>query len=225
MRHVATEEGERHTAVPELQRVRFVPPLRGSHESLVRQNEKNEAEGLARIEDKAQLRELEANRKLVLLPASAALVVNPNLPADRRYCRPWTAKFLADLARAHYARFHRPMQVNSAVRTVDYQRALLLVNGNAAPASGDIASPHLTGAAVDIGKHGLSFSEIAWMRSWLLPLQTAGKIDVEEEFYQACFHITVYRNYVPAQKTPKVAPRETAHRRHGTETLLAEGVQ
>jgi len=24
-----------------------------------------------------------------------------------------------------------------------------------------------------------------------------GKIDVEEEFQQACFHISVYRNYVP----------------------------
>jgi len=26
----------------------------------------------------------------------------------------------------------------------------------------------------------------------------AGKIDVEEEFRQACFHISVYKNYVPA---------------------------
>jgi len=31
------------------------------------------------------------------------------------------------------------------------------------------------------------------MRAYLLPLQTAGKIDVEEEFYQSCFHITVYK--------------------------------
>ncbi len=71
------------------------------------------------------------------------------------------------------------------------------MNGNAAPAEGDIASPHLTGAAIDIGKKGLSLSEISWLRAWLLPLQTAGKIDVEEEFYQACFHITVYRSYAP----------------------------
>jgi hypothetical protein len=37
---------------------------------------------------------------------------------------------------------------------------------------------------------------MAWMRSQLLGLQNAGKIDVEEEFEQACFHITVYKNYV-----------------------------
>jgi hypothetical protein len=47
--------------------------------------------------------------------------------------------------------------------------------------------------------------EIAWVRSWLLPLQNAGKLDVEEEFQQACFHITVYKTYVPARPAP--APR------------------
>jgi hypothetical protein len=226
-RHRASQTASvRHAKTEHATRVSFVPPLRGSYASLIRQNERNEAEGLVRIENKAQLADLEANRKLVMIPAGAGLRVNPELPADRRYCRSWTARFLADLARSHYARFHRPLQVNSAVRTVQFQRALLLVNGNAAPASGDVASPHLTGAAVDIGKHGLTFAEIAWMRSWLLPLQTAGKIDVEEEFYQACFHITVYRDYLPRPKTaPRSTVRETAKRRHGTETLLATGVQ
>jgi hypothetical protein len=47
--------------------------------------------------------------------------------------------------------------------------------------------------------------EIGWMRSWLLPLQTAGKIDVEEEFQQACFHITVYKSYVPPRPAASVA--------------------
>jgi len=187
----------------------------------VRQNERNDAEGLTRIEDDAQLQQLEAARDIVPLPAGASLRINPDLPANRRYCRPWTSRFLTSLGAAHYARFHRPLQVNSAVRTVDFQRALIAVNGNAAPAEGDVASPHLTGAAVDIGKKGLSLSEISWLRAWLLPLQTSGKIDVEEEFYQACFHVTVYRSYAPP-----APPRLTAHRRHGsTTTLLATGVR
>jgi hypothetical protein len=76
----------------------------------------------------------------------------------------------------------------------------------------------LTGAAVDIGKKGLSESEIAWMRAWLLPLQQAGKIDVEEEFYQACFHITVYSSYAP-QAMPRVP------RRRSSTTLLAAGIR
>jgi hypothetical protein len=33
------------------------------------------------------------------------------------------------------------------------------------------------------------------MRGYLLTLQNAGKIDVEEEFREACFHITVYKSY------------------------------
>jgi len=215
-----TVRATRRTPVPSLRRIRWVPPLRGSLASLLRQNERDQAEGLVRIEDTAQLDDLEAEGALTPLPASVALRVNPSLPMDRRYCRPWTARFLADLAASHYARFHRPLQVNSAVRTVAFQRELERVNGNAAAAEGDLASPHLTGAAVDIGKHGMTFSEIAWMRAWLLPLQTAGKIDVEEEFYQACFHVTVYRSYVPPP-----AARLVARRHHASTTLLATGVQ
>ncbi len=70
-------------------------------------------------------------------------------------------------------------------------------NGNAAAAEGDIVSPHLTGATIDIAKSGMSRAEIEWMRRRLLALQTAGNIDVEEEFRQACFHITVYKSYEP----------------------------
>jgi hypothetical protein len=221
--NLATQPIHTHAAIPPIARIHFVPPLRGSLESLVRQNQRDEAEDLVRIEDDTQLDQLETAREIVPLPASFSLRVNPDLPSNRRYCRPWTARFLADLAGSHYARFHRALQVNSAVRTVDFQRSLIAINGNAAPADGDIASPHLTGAAVDIGKKGLTLSEISWMRAWLLPLQTAGKIDVEEEFYQACFHITVYRGYAPPAST-RPAPRMIAHRRHSTTTLLAAGV-
>jgi Family of unknown function (DUF5715) len=202
-----------------VERIRYVPPLRGSMASLLRQNRRSDEEGLVRIEDDAQLLQMEDERAIVPVPASYGLRVNPDLPADRRYCRPWTARFLSDLAASHYARFHRPFQVNSAVRTVLFQRTLQEINANAAPARGDLASPHLTGAAVDIGKKGMSFSEIAWMRAHLLPLQTAGKIDVEEEFYQACFHITVYRSYAPPRP-----PRMIAKRRRTTSTLLASSL-
>jgi hypothetical protein len=221
---LATQPATTHATIKPLARVHFVAPLRGSLESLVRQNQRDEAEGLVRIEDDAQLDQLEASREIVPVPASYSLRVNPDLPVNRRYCRPWTANFLSDLARSHYARFHRAFQVNSAVRTVAFQRALLEINGNAAPADGDIASPHLTGAAIDIGKKSMSFSELSWMRAWLLPLQMAGKIDVEEEFYQSCFHITVYRGYAPLAPARPAPPRMMARRRHTTSTLLAAGV-
>ncbi len=173
------------------------PPLRGSLASLERQNDRLTAEGLERIEDEDDLAARIANRLLVPVPASAALTVNPDLPLNHRYCRPWTARFLADLAQAHEAVFHRPLNVSSAVRTVAYQKHLMGINGNAAPAEGDVVSPHLTGAAVDIAKDGLTREEMAWMRRRLAALEAEGKIDVEEEFQQACFHITVYKSYAP----------------------------
>jgi hypothetical protein len=96
------------------------------------------------------------------------------------------------------------------VRTVAYQKQLMKVNGNATAAEGDVASPHLTGASIDIAKNLLSRKEVAWMRAWLLPLQTAGKIDVEEEFRQSCFHITVYKSYAPSLPARKPAAQATA---------------
>jgi len=181
-------------------------PLRGSLASLQRQNDRVDAEGLERIEDEADLSARIADKLLVPLPASNALTVNSDLEENHRYCRPWTAKFLADLARAHETAFHRSIEVSSAVRTVAYQKRLMETNGNAAPAEGDLVSPHLTGATVDIAKKGLSRAEIAWMRQQLADLQTAGKIDVEEEFKQSCFHITVYKNYVPARNSGEATP-------------------
>jgi len=196
------------------------PPLRGSMESLVRQNDKTEADNLERIEDEDDLADRIARKMLVAVPTSAALTINEKLPASHRYCRPWTAQFLSDLAHIHGSEFHRPLEVSSAVRTVEYQKQLMETNGNAAPAEGDIASPHLTGATIDIAKQGMSREEMGWMRAWLLPLQQAGKIDVEEEFKQACFHITVYKSYMPLlppeparASAPPKAPAKTRNRK------------
>jgi hypothetical protein len=185
-------------------------PLRGSLESLIRQNEKTNADNLERIQDDADLHARIVNGQLVRVPESAGLAVNGNLPEDRRYCRPWTARFLTDLSNAHQAQFHNPLELSSAVRTVEYQKRLMRTNGNAAPAEGDVASPHLTGATIDIAKKGLTRSELYWMRNRLDALQNEGKIDVEEEFKQACFHITVYKSYIGAGPAHKPAHTVTA---------------
>ncbi len=174
------------------------PPLFGSHENLLHQNQMADRDGLNRVRDDADLLDLRRQHKLVALPENEALQVDVRLPEDRRFSRPWTAEFLSVLANDHYAAFHQPLKVDSAVRTVEFQQRLTRRNANAAPSSGDTASPHLTGQAVDIAKRGLTITEIAWMRAYLQPLIDQGKIDVEEEFQQACFHISVYRSFVPA---------------------------
>jgi hypothetical protein len=174
------------------------PPLYGSHDTLVHQNQMADREGLDRVRDDADLLELRRQNKLVALPENDTIRIDERLPDNRRLSRPWTAAFLNVLARDFYASFHSPLQIDSAVRTVEFQQRLILSNRNAAPAEGDTASPHLTGQAVDIAKRGLSLAQVAWMRVYLLPLIEQGKIDVEEEFQQACFHISVYPSYLPA---------------------------
>ncbi|MGD0444581.1 MAG: DUF5715 family protein [Edaphobacter sp.] len=198
------------------------PPLKGSHDILVHQNEVADRDGLHRIQNDEDLLDMRSEHLLVSLPADNDLQVDERLPLNRRYCRPWTAQFLVTLARDYYAHFHTPLQVNSAVRTVEFQQHLMHINGNAAPADGDTASPHLTGQAIDIAKHGLSLTEIAWLRAYLLPLVQQGEVDVEEEFQQACFHISVYKKYLPPVNAPNddlIAPH------HGGTTALATALR
>jgi hypothetical protein len=180
-------------------------PLRGTHEILVHQNLMADEAGLERIQDDADLDRLRANRDLVDFVDSRTLRVNPELPENRRCARVWTVQFATDLSRAFYAVFGQPLDLNSAARSVTYQLRLQTTNGNAAGTDGDAASPHLTGQAIDIGKRGMSRAQLAWMRERLVPLIQAGKIDVEEEFKQACFHISVYRVYMPMMPRQSVA--------------------
>ena len=193
-------------------RLMVPPPLRGTHEILVHQNQMADAAGLERIENDEELDRLRYSHQLIEVDSTSALRVNPELPENRRFARPWTAKFATDIAHAYYARFGRPLELNSAVRTISYQLRLQRVNGNAADIAGETASPHLTGQAVDFGKKGMTMAEIAWMRMYLAPLMNAGMIDVEEEFHQACFHISVYRSYT-GTRPPDVAQ---ARRQAGT---------
>lgn len=222
-------------------RLKMLPPMKGTHEILVHQNQMALADGLDRIEDDGQLSEMRRYKLLVSLPDNDSIWVNEAMPANRRYARPWTVRFLNDLSRAHYARFHTPLVITSAVRTVEFQRHLVRINGNAAPPTGDIASPHLYGQAIDLGKRGMSVTEIAWMRAYLSPVETAGKIDVEEEFQQSCFHISVYRRYLglPSKKNApvpdalpqrkmelvKATPATPARHRRRLGALLAAGVR
>ena len=204
------EEAAQPVVLPGLYRFgRLVvpPPMRGTREILVHQNLIADEEGLTRIQDDDDLRRMRADRMLVDFPESSGLRVNSELGSERRCARPWAVRFAEDIGRSYYARFHEPLQVNSAVRTVAYQVRLRRVNGNAAGIDGDVASPHLTGEALDFGKHGMSKAEVAWMRLYLGPLMHDGKLDVEEEFQQACFHISVYRKYAPDMPVRRKSPR------------------
>ncbi len=217
---------------------KLIAPMRGTHMILVHQNQMAVNDGLLRIESDRQMADMQRRKLLVALPDDESIVPNSRLPLNRRYARPWTVTFLNDLARAHYARFHTPLIITSAARTVAFQRHLVQVNGNAAPPTGDVASPHLYGQAIDLAKHGMTITEIAWLRAYLTPIESDGKIDVEEEFLQSCFHISVYRRYAPQpaqRETPATeeapsrrlqqAKAVPARRRRISTALIAAGLR
>ena len=182
---------------------RWNPVLRGSHDSLLRQNEEIDRLKLTRIADDQQLEDLELRGELVSLQESRALQIAPNIELNRRFCRPWTRAFVEDLSQAFYAEFHQPIELTSAVRTVDQQSRLQRWNHNAAPIDGDTASSHLAGLTIDIGKRPMSGRERAWFSQYVLRLQQLGLVEAAEERRQACFHIMVSNRYDDYRNSPE----------------------
>ena len=188
--------------------VRWTPVLlKGSHDSMVRQNEEIDRLQLARIADDDALEQLIQKQELVSLPSDRYVRVDPRLDDNRRYCRPWTQEFLSDLGQSYYKEFKQPIQVNSAVRTVAQQEKLMRHNGNAAPADGPIASSHLAGLTVDIAKRGMNRKQRKWMEDYLVRMRNLGLIEAAEERKQAVFHVMVSDRYTAWRSTEKLASR------------------
>ncbi|MGA8493337.1 MAG: DUF5715 family protein, partial [Terriglobales bacterium] len=190
-----------------LRRILWNPVFRPSHESLLRQNEEIDRLELPRIQNQAELDQLIARQELVPIVASQSLRFDPRLDPDRRYCRPWTRDFLDDLSEAYYKQFHAPIQVNSAVRTVQVQKKLRRHNRNAAPEKGATASSHLAGITVDIQRRGMTKHQVAWMEQYLMPLKEQGLVEPEEERHQWVFHVAVSGRYADLRES-KLASSE-----------------
>ncbi len=171
------------------------PVLRGSHESMVRQNEVINELQLPRIANEEELLSLEVREELVPVSESPALRVAPHLDATRRYCRKWTRDFVEDISEAFYQQFNKPLWVTSLVRTVEQQHRLRRHNRNAAPADGEITSSHLAGISVDFGKAPMLPRERHWFDQYVLELQQQGLVEAAEERRQACYHIMVSDKY------------------------------
>lgn len=185
------------------------PVLRGSYESMLRQNEEIDRLELPRIADEVELAELEARHDLVPVEETEGVHVAIR-EASHRYCRPWTHTFLQDLGEAYYQEFGQPIQVNSAVRTVEYQRKLRRHNGNAAPETGEIASSHLGGLTVDINRRGLTRQQHKFIEDYLVHLREEGIIEVAEERRQPVFHIMVSDRYTEWRESDKLASTQSS---------------
>lgn len=188
-----------------LRRVLWNPVFRPSRESLLRQNEEIDRLELPRIQNQAELDQLIASQDLVPIVASQTLRFDPRLDPDRRYCRPWTRDFLDDLSEAYYEQFHSPIQVNSAVRTVQVQKKLRRHNRNAAPEKGETASSHLAGITVDIQRRGMTRQQVAWVEQYMMPLRDQGLVEPEEERHQWVFHVAVSGRYADLRESKELA--------------------
>jgi uncharacterized protein DUF5715 len=184
--------------------------LKGSHDSLVRQNAEIDRLQLVRIQNDQALEELVARNQLVPLPQSDLVRIDPRLEESRRFCRPWTRNFLEDFGQAYYKQFHQPIQVNSAVRTVEQQERLARHNRNAAPAEGDTASSHLAGLTVDIAKKGMTRLQRAFTEKYLVNLRNLELVEAIEERRQACFHVMVSDRYTAWRESAKLAATSVA---------------
>lgn len=186
------------------------PAFPPSRDSLVKQNAEIDRLALPRYYDDDELSAAVERGDLVALPLSSALVVDPRLDPDRRYCRPWTAQFLTDLSTDFYAKFHEPIMVDSAVRTVLVQKKLRRHNRNAAPIEGETASSHMAGLTVDLARKRMTKAEVRWVELRLLYYYGRGWVIVEEEFHQLCFHIMVSGRYgEPIETNPEPLIEQT----------------
>ena len=114
-------------------------------------------------------------------------------------------QFVVDMSEAYYTQFHGPLQLNSAVRTMEQQYKLRFHNRNAAPEAGETASSHLAGITIDLAKRGLTKSQHEFVVSYLKNLRDQGLVVAIEERRTHCFHIMVSDRYTDWRETQQVA--------------------
>lgn len=177
--------------------------LRGSPESLERQNKILDDAGIVRMLNDVQLERHIASGELVPLRVRSGVVVDEDhIPERFRFVRVDVLEYLEELGVAFVHDFPgRIIRINSAIRTIVYQQTLRRRNANAAPALGPKASSHLAGATVDIAKKDMTSAEIRWLRNYFCNDERQGSVEATEEFQQAVFHVMV----IP--KTKEKPPR------------------
>lgn len=158
-----------------------------THESLLVENGYANDEGLPRYATMTDVQQAVESNILVPLADYKGVILSAHLPAARSAARPEVITFLYTVGAAHAQFSPHPIIVDSAVRPVSVQKRLHL--RNAAPARGEKASPHETGATVDLKRQGRA--DDVWMVAYLSAEQAAGRLHVIEE--RNCWHIFVRR--------------------------------
>lgn len=173
------------------------PPLVARPHRLRRESAAAAADRLSRMRDLGMVEHFRGSGLLVEVPSVTRTYYVDGVGPRLRVSRPWTRRFIEQLAGAFHDLFGRPLRITSLTRTIPHQRALLRSNPSAAPATGPVQSTHLTGAAVDVSKRALSPREVVWLRTVLARLKARGLIHAAEEFREPHFHVLVRKAYAP----------------------------
>jgi len=205
-RTVKQAAGVARVAIPALARLRrgilpLARPLRAQPGNLRRENAAATRDNLSRLRSLRTLVRFRRARLLLALPASTRAYYVVGVPASLRVARPWTKRFIEQLAAAKHLLFGTRLRITSLARTTARQEALIAANANAAPVRGPMRSTHLTGGAVDISKRQLSELEIDWLRTVLQRLTADSLIHAIEEFNEPHFHVLVRRRYGAYSRT------------------------
>lgn len=171
-------------------------PLVARPGRLAAENRAARAENLSRMKSRQMVARFRRAGLLVPVPAATRTFYVARVPPPLRVTRPWTRRFLQQVAAAFHALFDEPLRVTSLTRTVPRQHALRLVNVNAAPVRGPVQSTHLTGAALDISRHGLSPAQVQWLRTVLGRLERRRLVYAAEERREPHFHVFVRQRYL-----------------------------
>jgi len=193
--------------------------LRGGPAAQKRHNRAADADGLSRLDDRADLERFISAGLLVEVADTDAYYLDALGGHDASHAdlyahaRPWTKRFLdRELGDAH-AKFGHRFKVTSLVRTARYQKKICAAGNRAAVCGTDWweQSLHLTGATVDVSKEGMSSKTLAWMRKRLVRLQDQGLVAAIEE--AGAFHVFVRKAYGKVAVKPKKKPAKKKARK------------
>lgn len=198
---------QRHKKPAKINRV-FVlyPELRGSRESLRKQNYIADKYNLSRIKNEWELKALVGSESgfLVNVPDKGKhFYIDKRLVKNLRYLSPRALGYLRLLA-AEYAEYfggRERLKITSLVRTIEYQRRLSWRNPNAVWSDdSELQSVHPTGFAFDISTKRMKQKQILWLAQFLAEDEKADIIEATYEPRGNDFHIMVFP--LPAGGSP-----------------------
>lgn len=141
--------------------------------SRVRKPRLSESQSLLRRERVERFETIREIQKAVVkgllypIPNAGVIYAVDSLPAERRFCRPYSLNFMQDLAKEMLDSLNKRLLVTSCIRDEKAQSRLRRLSKSAAPVKGKSSTTHYSGAAVDVSFRSVDLASEKIVRlSW-----------------------------------------------------------